>query len=42
MNMRPCPLCNGPANKLGRLGNLNHYRCTACGMTFSRKIKVRS
>lgn len=37
-----CPACNSEISRkyafLGRLGSLLHYRCTACGMTFNRKV----
>lgn len=31
-----CPICGGPGAYLGALGTLEHFRCTGCGMTFSR------
>lgn len=33
-----CNLCGGDCNFLGTLGNLDHFRCTHCGMDFSQKI----
>ena len=32
-----CPECDGPAEPLGALGNLMHYRCRDCGAQFSHK-----
>lgn len=33
-----CPMCDGDGVELGRLGNLMHYRCRACGMDFNRRV----
>lgn len=30
--MKHCPICNGPSNKLGKLGHMMWYRCQNCGM----------
>lgn len=30
-----CPVCQGDGMFLGSLGNLDHFRCRACGLTFS-------
>lgn len=30
-----CPHCGGPAEPLGNLGNLTHYRCRNCGGQFA-------
>ena len=30
-----CPMCEGPAGLLGRLGNLDHFQCRDCGWTWS-------
>lgn len=30
-----CPMCDGPGNLLGQLGNRVHYRCRNCGADFS-------
>ena len=35
-------VCNSVAVQLGVLGNTRHYRCTGCGMIFSRQIKRKS
>lgn len=32
-----CPLCNGEASELGRLGKRTHYRCNECGGQFSMR-----
>ena len=34
-----CPACNGTATILGRLGDLDHFRCLACGMESSRPVQ---
>ena len=34
-----CPACSGDGEKLGGLGNLNHYRCRDCGTTFNRRAE---
>jgi hypothetical protein len=34
-----CPACNGTATILGRLGDLDHFRCRACGMESSRPVQ---
>lgn len=31
-----CPLCDGPVEPLGKLGEREHYRCRNCGMDCSR------
>ena len=38
--METCPLCNGYSIELGTLGNLTHYRCQDCGITFSEPVEV--
>ena len=30
-----CPMCEGYATLLGRLGTRRHYRCRMCGIDFS-------
>jgi len=35
-----CPTCNGEGIKLGRLGNLIHYKCRCCGMFFSENAQI--
>jgi hypothetical protein len=30
--METCLVCDGPLIYLGRLGDLDHYRCRNCGM----------
>lgn len=37
--MKYCPLCHGQLALLGVLGRTKHYRCTCCGMIFSRMPK---
>ena len=32
-----CPACGGEGVSLGMLGQLEHYRCRACGMNYSQK-----
>jgi transposase-like protein len=32
-----CPLCDSALSLLGKLGRLNWFRCTGCGMEFSRE-----
>ena len=29
-----CPACSSPGEQLGKLGNLDHYRCRGCGITY--------
>lgn len=29
-----CDACDGPGVPLGRLGNLDHWRCRDCGLQF--------
>lgn len=29
-----CPVCAGPGEELGTMGNLVHFRCRSCGMVF--------
>ena len=39
---RDCPYClNNECTFLGALGHTRHYRCRACGMTFSKTPKAR-
>jgi hypothetical protein len=38
---RQCGLCGGELILLGTLGNRRHYRCRACGMDWSRKVRPR-
>ena len=36
-----CPACYGDrAESLGKLGNVEHYRCKNCGMTFDSTTPV--
>lgn len=37
-----CPMCKRPnaGNKLGRLGQLIHYRCRDCGMQYFRQARA--
>lgn len=30
-----CPVCDGPGQYLGQLGDLDHWTCRHCGMQFS-------
>lgn len=39
--MKRCPVCNGPAGTLGKLGNRTHFLCRQCGMQFSSKPRRR-
>jgi DNA-directed RNA polymerase subunit RPC12/RpoP len=32
-----CPVCDGPSDELGPLGNRIHYRCVNCGTDWSRQ-----
>lgn len=37
-----CPACNGDRSEtLGILGNLKHFRCCYCGMTYSQQLPPR-
>jgi hypothetical protein len=36
-----CRLCGGDLEYLGALGHLRWFRCRACGMQFSRKVRTR-
>jgi hypothetical protein len=39
---RPCPQCEAPDNTpIGVLGNTAHYRCRACGWSFSHALSKR-
>jgi ribosomal protein L37AE/L43A len=33
-----CPSCGGEAHLMGRLGNLKHYKCRACGAEVSKEL----
>jgi len=33
--MMTCPICGGDPNLLGHLGQRSHYRCRACGWTWT-------
>lgn len=33
-----CEACEGPVQYLGRLGNLEHFRCRNCGMQQSVEV----
>ncbi len=35
--IRPCPICDGWAGRMGQLGNKIHFRCRDCGIEFSRE-----
>ena len=37
-----CSLCGSPLTLLGKLGRLLHYRCSGCGMMFSKKSRAKS
>jgi transposase-like protein len=39
--MENCPVCDGEGIELGTLGNLTHYRCRDCGMTFSSPVELK-
>ena len=34
-----CTKCEGQAVPLGKIGNLNYYKCTDCGMDYAYKHK---
>ncbi len=34
-----CPMCDGPGNFLGALGNRAHFRCENCGTDFSHLVE---
>jgi len=36
-----CPVCNAIGTELGTLGNLRHYRCRNCGVTYSVPVEFR-
>jgi len=36
-----CPVCDGSGVLLGTLGNLNHYRCQACGIGFNVPVEFK-
>lgn len=36
-----CQLCGGLLALLGTLGNLRWFRCTGCGMDFSKVRRLR-
>lgn len=38
INGPTCVVCDGPANYLGRLGHLDHFRCQNCGADFHREV----
>jgi hypothetical protein len=37
MSRYVCPMCNGPLELLGYLGNRRHSRCRNCGAITSRE-----
>ena len=37
--MTKCSICNGDKVFMGKLGNLNHYRCRNCGKEYSVNVK---
>lgn len=37
--MKTCPGCGCQNAPLGALGNLNHYRCAACGVMYTGKAR---
>ena len=39
--METCPVCGGDGVKLGTLGNLTHFRCRNCGITFSSPVELK-
>lgn len=41
MNTEYCPVCGGPGEVLGALGQLVWHRCINCGMEFYVKTKAR-
>lgn len=42
MELRYCPMCDASAQPLGVLGHLAHYRCGACGLQFSVKLRKKA
>jgi tRNA(Ile2) C34 agmatinyltransferase TiaS len=34
-----CTKCEGQAVPLGKIGNLNYYKCTDCGMDYAYEHK---
>ncbi len=36
----PCPVCEGAGVLLGRLGDLDHWTCRACGHEFHTPAEV--
>jgi hypothetical protein len=37
--MPRCPMCQGPAIRLGVLGLLKWFRCRDCGLEFHRPVR---
>ena len=41
LDMETCPVCDGEGIQLGTLGNITHYRCRDCGITFSSSVELK-
>jgi len=39
--MQDCPVCKGLGIELGTLGNITHYNCRDCGITFSEPVEMK-